>query len=138
MIAGIDPGVNTGLALYDTRTRELVSVKTLPIHQAMEIIAEAYADNALTHVYVEDARLIKLPAHLQRHKGQKYAQGVGSVKRDCKIWDDFLTDLKIPHTMVDPRKTVKKMESDIWMKVTGWKSGSSVHSRDAAMLVWGR
>lgn len=137
-IIGIDPGVSTGIAMYDKTTKTLAECKTTMIHRAMEMVAEAHQSGVLLHVYVEDARLLKLPAHLQRHKSAKYAQGVGSVKRDCSIWESFLIDLSIPHTLVDPRKTIKKMDRDAWEAVTRYKRPTSSHSRDAAMLVWGR
>ena len=137
-LIGIDPGVSTGVATYDTTTKTLTECRTTMIHRAMEMVAEAHQSGVLLHVYVEDARKLKLPAHLQRHKSAKYAQGVGSVKRDCSIWESFLTDLSIPHTLVDPRKTIKKMEREAWEAITRYKGLTSSHSRDAAMLVWGR
>ncbi|WP_256010230.1 hypothetical protein [Desertivirga xinjiangensis] len=36
-IIGIDPGTNTVLAIYCKKTKSLVLIKTVPIHQAFEI-----------------------------------------------------------------------------------------------------
>ncbi len=64
-------------------------------------------------------------------------QGAGSVKRDCKIWEDFLTDLDIPFEMVAPRKGMTKYSAAAFKKLTGYEGKTSEHARDAAMLVFG-
>lgn len=137
---GIDPGVHTGLAVWDSKKQEFMELNTYMIHQAMqrimdwELMAEA-ADTTIQVVF-EDARQRK------GHYDEKYinakAQGAGSVKRDSTIWDDFLTDMGIPFQAVPPGKGKTKYSSDYFKTITGWKGRTSNHARDAAILVIGR
>lgn len=140
---GIDPGTSTGVAVWHRTEKRFMAIKTMPIHRAMEFVACHCEDEPLTVVLVEDARKITLPKHLQRHDSHKYSQGVGSVKRDCSIWENFLTDMKIPFVMKDPRTQKKKVDKAAFSAMTGWKRddggaiNTSSHGRDAAMMVWG-
>lgn len=45
---GIDTGVDTGIAVWDRKTRKLTSVKTTSIHRAMETVLKMYKlDNCI-------------------------------------------------------------------------------------------
>lgn len=138
---GIDCGVETGYAIWDRKKKALTDVRSIKIHQAMMAILLFHrnwiacgGDTLL--VRVEDARLRKEPKSYGP-AGPAKLQGVGSVKRDAKIWEDFLTDHKIPFEMVHPRNNKTKMKQDYFKKVTGWKLATNEHARDAATLVFG-
>ena len=138
IIVGIDTGVVTGLAVWDTEKQKLIRLESVPIHKAL------YSINWITTtgitlgwgpvalVRVEDARLRKWVTG-----GRERLQGAGSVKRDAKIWEDFLTDCEIPFEMVAPRHNVTKMDSKTFAKQTGWTKSTNQHERDAAGLVVG-
>jgi hypothetical protein len=133
-VIGIDTGVKTGLATWVTATRELQRVDKFAIDQAMQIVREYasfYSNDIL--VRVEDARL----ANYGRRNDQHRARGAGSVMRDAKIWQDFLTREGIPYEMVRPRKEFTKWKADTFNRFTGWKGRTTSHGRDAAMLVYG-
>ena len=136
ILIGIDPGVNTGLAIWDTVTRELVDVQTMQIHTALELVkgdARLYGEGNLRVIF-EDARM-------RGNSGAKsaaMAQGAGSVKRDCKIWEDFLTNLGVSWQAVSPKTKGAKVSAEYFRKLTGWEGRTSEHARDAAMLVYGR
>lgn len=132
---GIDCGVETGIGMWHRPSKKLIAVKTLKIHQAMAIVLENHmARPDEVFVRVEDARQRKNPKFYGT-QGSAKLQGVGAVKRDAKIWEDFLTDHKIPFVMAHPRNT--KMEPDYFKKLTGWTERTSEHARDAATLVFG-
>lgn len=126
---GIDPGVNTGIAV--TVNGRLTVVKSVPIHQALDMV-KRYKGNDL-FVRVEDAR--------QRRGGLAPMSGVGSIRRDCKIWEDFLKDHNIFYFMVKPVNKNSggrtKMNARWFELLTGWKKKTNEHGRDAAMLVFG-
>lgn len=128
---GIDVGVHTGVAVWDSTKREFTSLSTLPIHQAMRFVAEFKEEKK---VYVEDARQRKWYGA----NAQAKQQGAGSVKRDSKIWEDFLFDIGAEFVMVAPGKGLTKWDRESFKKFTGYKGQTSEHSRDAAMLVYGR
>ena len=133
---GIDPGTHTGVAIWDTKERNLLSLETLPIHQAL-IKVMMWRDRVGHDLQVvfEDAR--------QRTwfgKGDTNAklQGAGSVKRDCSIWEDFCKDYGIHYWAKPPGKGMTKVTSDYFRTISGYQGRTSNHARDAAMLVIGR
>lgn len=137
---GIDSGKNTGYAVWDTQSKNLLEVKTILIHQAMKSVEELNAQNpGKVVVRVEDARQRTWfgTERMSRDEERKKLQGVGSVKRDATIWEDFLVDLGVKFEMVAPKRSVTKMDSDTFKVYTKWAKRTSEHSRDAAMLVYG-
>lgn len=141
---GIDTGVNTGIAVWDNRKRSLLLVKTMKIHKAMDIV-KSYAEQFKTGcgerviVRVEDPRQRKWfgTERMSREEERKKLQGVGSVKRDAVVWQDFLTDLGIEFEMVAPKNNMTKLSKESFTKYTGWIQPTNEHNRDAAMLVFG-
>lgn len=125
-IIGIDPGVSTGFAVCDGG--KYLEIKTLKIHKAMDRVL-AYKLCRGLKVYIEDAR--------KRGGISVRAQGAGSVKRDCKIWEDFLIDNDIEHYFVKPSSKLTKVPDERFKQLTGWRERTSNHARDAAMLIWG-
>jgi hypothetical protein len=132
MIIGIDPGVQTGLALYDTEVKILCQLETVPIHRAMETVLRYHSQYKIV-VRFEDARLRKWFGKAGREK----LQGADSVKRDCRIWEDFLKDSGIPFEAVAPQQNKTKIKAETFRKITGWTGRTTEHSRDAGMLVYG-
>jgi predicted mannosyl-3-phosphoglycerate phosphatase (HAD superfamily) len=142
ILVGIDTGVDTGFAIYDTKTRKLVEVGSMMIHQAMKCVSDLYKvhkDLDGIKIRVEDARQRKWfgTEKMTREKEREKLQGVGSVKRDSSIWEDFLTDLGVQFEMVAPRYNVTKLKADYFNRITGWHGRSNEHGRDAAGLVFG-
>ena len=141
MIAiGIDPGHDTGLAVWDTTLRKFRAVSTMPIHRALKAVHD-WADEYPHQVRVvfEDARRRRwLPRDTSSSEYRGHLMGAGSVKRDATIWEDFLTDKGIPFEATPPRPGLTKWTADTFERVTGWKGRTSNHARDAALLVYGR
>lgn len=132
---GIDTGVNTGFAMWSRATKTLTSVETLSIHKAMERVKGIVLPMAvgMVLVRVEDARKRKVFGETGREK----LQGAGSIKRDAKIWEDFLTDLKVDFEMVAPRNNKTKLNAATFKQMTRFTKETNEHGRDAAMLVFG-
>ena len=134
-LIGIDTGTHTGVAIYETISKRIERLETLPIHKAMALVLATALENPNdTHVYFEDARLRKWFGR----SGREQLQGAGSVKRDCAIWEEYLKDYKITLTPIAPKNNITKLTADYFAKVTGWTARTSEHARDAAMLVFGR
>lgn len=140
---GIDTGVNTGVALWDNRKRSLELVTSMPIHKAMELVklhqVKAQENGTKLVVRVEDPRQRTWfgTERMSREEERKKLQGVGSVKRDASIWDEFLKDQGIEYEMVAPKRNITKLTQATFKQYTGWKSKTNEHGRDAAMLVFG-
>ena len=97
---GIDTGVNTGFAVWDSKQRSLLQVCSLPIHKAMERVRSLYdeykagiGDKVIVRVEDPRQRTWFGTERMSREMERKKLQGVGSVKRDASIWDDYLKEL---------------------------------------------
>ncbi|MDH2272977.1 hypothetical protein [Moraxella porci] len=132
---GIDPGTNTGFAKsFDGVLHE---VKTYSIVQALEAVAHtakwAKSNDKRLVVYIEDARKRKWVTG-----GREKLQGVGSIKRDCGIWEEFCVHHDIQFELVAPKNNKTKLSAEQFKRLTGWTHRTSEHARDAVMLIWGR
>ena len=151
LIAGIDPGVNTRVAIWDRRKRMFVVVHTYDksdygIIAALGELSKWVASGRLEEIHVEDARLRTWFEEPKNSKERiKKLQGAGSVKRDCAIWQQFCAYKNIVYKAVHPKEVyarfplpsgMNKWNAEYFMKMTGWPGRTSVHSRDAAALVW--
>ena len=136
VLIGIDPGVKTGVGIINGNQR---IAEAMPIHQAMQSIVNLVNKKKDIHIRIEDARLRKWFG--QNSAAKK--QGAGSVKRDCKIWEDFLTDLKkssqqsITFEMIHPVKGATKINAKMFRQITGIQQRTNEHGRDAYMLIQG-
>lgn len=133
-VIGIDPGVKTGFAMY--KGKELVAIETTDILSAIRRVIGVHGANAKVLVRIEDARM----ATFKRggKENQAKLQGAGSVKRDCKIWEDEMKAQGIPYKMVRPNKrkngyaATKNLQT--WQKMHNWDGRTSEHARVAAMI----
>ena len=147
IIAGIDPGVKTGLEAWMPRARKFHEIKTVGIVEAVYELESYRSAGLLSEVRFEDARLRKwFPEKKHSPEAIARLQGVGSVKRDSTIWQDFCEYHEIPFHAVNPKDMYanfplppgcKKWDAKYFKKMTGWKGRTSKHSRDAAALVFG-
>lgn len=132
ILIGLDPGTITGIGKYCPVRNALLGVGSMQLHQAMEYILDSEQPRL---VVFEDAR------HHRVHQGAdnrtQRLQGVGSIKRDCAIWHEFLTDKRIPYVTRRPSAKRTKIPAYLFNLTTGWKGKTNNHARDAAMLVWG-
>lgn len=134
IVIGIDAGTTTGLAIYSTKVKRIINIDSFKIHRALRIVYELSKEySGKIFVVVEDARKRKWYG---KQSGTHALQGVGSIKRDCTIWNDFLEDYAIPYKMSHPIKGGTKISAEKFIQITGYKGKTNEHSRDAGMLVW--
>ncbi len=133
---GIDCGVQTGYAVWCKKDKRILCCDSFMIHQVLLFLK--VADKSSTFVRVEDARLRTWIPKKKDEKGERgRAQGAGSIKRDAKIWEDFLTEEGFDFEMVPPKQNKTKVHAAYFKKITGWTAQTNEHARDAAMLVVG-
>lgn len=139
ILIGIDPGKDTGLAIWDASFRRcFIDVKTCGIVEAMARIREMDL-RSIGAVFMEDARLRKyLPQEKSNSEYRGKLMGAGSIKRDSAIWEEFCKYYNIPLVKLKPAQGMTKWTQDYFEKVTGWKGRTSHHCRDAALLVFGK
>lgn len=131
-IIGIDPGVKTGIAVWNREEKSMKSITSSSIIIAMDFVknwCSAYA----AIVRIEDARKRKWFGKTSR----EVLQGAGSIKRDCQIWEEFLEANNIPYELVAPKNNKTKLDAKLFANYTGFKERTNEHARDAAMLVYG-
>ena len=146
---GIDTGVHTGIAVWDNKQRSFECVEAVKIHQAMKIVSDrakaCLEQGVRLIVRVEDPRQRAWyeTNKMSREEERKRLQGVGSVKRDASVWEDFLEDLAkaygkvLEFQMVAPKNNKTKLSYDQFNAYTHWNKRTNEHGRDAAMLVFG-
>lgn len=137
---GIDCGTHTGLAVWDGDLQTFTRIETVKLHQALTFVLHTHlTEPGGVSVVFEDARQRKwIPRERNLNEYRGKLMGAGAVKRDAAIWEEFLIDYKIPYQAQPPRSGATKWSPDYFAKTSGWTGRTSEHSRDAALLVWGR
>jgi hypothetical protein len=130
---GIDPGVKTGLAVWDGAGLAVVGTSSAidAEDMALAYVRTATARGHAVCLVVEDARLRKWFTG-----GREKAQGVGSVKRDCSRWQEWAKHHDVTLYLVAPKNNTTKLDAKLFARLTGWTDRTSEHARDAAMLVY--
>ena len=137
ILIGIDTGVHTGFAVAFDHGEGgvLQKVQSLSITQAMQCVLEYEDEHDLKDImlYIEDAR-----KRTWFTGGREKAQGVGSVKRDAQIWEDWCKEQGINFKLIHPAANATKKKVEDFTRMTGWTCRTNEHGRDAAMLVFKR
>lgn len=130
LYVGIDPGKQTGVAVWDVEARRLTYIATMGIIQAQATILNlSRAHNV--GIWIEDARMLRKSTAAPARQ-----LGAGSVRRDCGIWEEFCLLHKLPYRRLRPAGG--KLSAEEFRTRTGWRGHTNEHGRDAAMLVFNR
>lgn len=135
ILIGIDTGVKTGYAhsidgvLQSVSTESILSAQD-KAHKAFE---EAQLSGIEFVVCIEDVRK---RTWIDRSIGKERMKGVGSVTRDCSIWQEFCERYNIPHLLIAPANIATKRSAKDFKMITGWQGRTSEHARDAGMMIY--
>ena len=135
ILIGIDTGVSTGFAwsingkFQSIDTESILSAQERVLNIVNSIVG---IDGMDVIVCIEDVRLRKW---VQKGVGNERMQGVGSVKRDCSIWQEFCERHGLQHIFVAPKAIQTKLSEKDFHMITKWPYKTSEHSRDAAMMI---
>lgn len=99
-LIGIDPGTKTGVGVWDRTEKGLLEVTTLSCILAQQFVLNYKCVNMDVCLIIEDARKRKWFGK----NSEKKRQGAGSVKRDCKLWEEFCELEGIPYRLVHPQR----------------------------------
>jgi hypothetical protein len=136
---GVDPGHHTGIAVWDTSTRQFIEIRTTGIVSAMDYLTELHKEKKIMLLVFEDARQrtwIPRERDIRQVKGR--AMGAGSVKRDCSIWEEWCSARGIQFIASRPKTGMTKLTDAYFRGITGYDRRTNEHGRDAAMLVFQR
>lgn len=135
VLIGIDPGANTGYARI--KNSKLVEVGSMwAVKAEIEIQLESARLSGIDgtlKVFIEDARQRKWVTG-----GREKLQGVGSVKGECRRWEQFCETHDIDYELVAPKNNKTKTTASEFRRITGWQQRTNEHGRDAAMLIYKR
>jgi hypothetical protein len=133
MIIGIDPGNESGIAIY--MDGKLISLLTFtPLR-----VAEMIMSSKPSLVILEDSTLtsyIFTAPGVPHRAALKVARNIGEVDGYCKIIKQVCCDLKIACVSISPKEKGKKIDAKEFEQITGWAGKSNQHERDAAMVAW--
>lgn len=132
-IIGIDPGTTTGYAMAEGADQELTVVESGTFYEAVEFVRgiDQREDGDFVLI-VEDARKRKWYGNT----GREVLQGVGMVKRDCNLWEEYSEHEAWEIYFIHPKKITTKMDADYFENVTGWEGRTNEHKRDAGMIAF--
>lgn len=140
LVIGIDPGTNTGFTAFNCDKKEYIHCDTLSIHQAIFRIEKMIEMSNMPKgmlIIVEDSRGISGP--------NEKKLGAGSIRRDCSIWEEYLTELikksgkDISFQFIRPTNNrYLKMPPQEWVKYAKftWTKIPSEHARDSATYLF--
>lgn len=150
---GIDPGRQTGIAVYDPKEKKILSLHLLDFWSTIDFIENfesmikgkeemlfASDDFELElEVVIEDPNL-NAPTFLHKKMGVQVAlskaQDVGRNKEQAFLLMDYMTRKKINFKTSKP--TQSKWDAKQMAQIARWTGPSNEHNRDAARLVFGR
>lgn len=130
-IIGIDPGVKTGVAVWDRKHRKFDQLITTDIDTAWSIV-QSYQQGSVL-VVIENPNLRTWFGN----SGKERYQGAGSVKRDFSIWKKRLEITVTPYVEKAPKAVMSIPKHSTFKAITGCQEKrTSQHVRDAAMMVF--
>jgi len=152
---GIDPGRNTGIAIYQVSKKRLVKLMLLDFWGTIKlldtfekVIKEELAKETVLpgeldfetdlEIVIEDPQLNE-PAFVRpgttERMMRKIAQDVGRNKENAFLFMEYMNKRRIRFRQVQPK--TRKWDAEEMKKFTGWQGSSNEHNRDAAKLVFG-
>lgn len=133
IMIGIDPGQQTGMAI--SRDGCLEKIATTTLVAAMDRVDRLLNGAATLKVVLEDPRQYTAFGGARNKASRRYGAGYVVAHRDA--WVEFCEIRGIPIQLVAPYHNKTKLNAQRFHQITGWKQPTSVHGRDAAMLIFG-
>lgn len=131
-IMGIDPGVQTGIAIY--RAGQLSELHTIAPHE----ISGCITGNKPGRVIFEDSRLTSFMFNQVKSRAAalKMARNVGEIDAWCRLITAVCGELGIACHGISPKGKGAKVDAAEFARMTGWLASSNQHVRDAAMVAY--
>lgn len=129
---GIDPGINTGFAIFDGG--KLVNLRTGSPWDMAGMIRTL----SPVRVVFEDSRLQSnvWSAVGTKAAACKIARNVGQIDAWCAYIVAVCDGLGIAAHGISPKGKGKKVGAEEFARITGWAESSNQHERDSAMVAW--
>jgi hypothetical protein len=142
---GIDPGVKTGFAVWDTENRRFLAIETRDFWSVFFGVLRSPIFSASTAmIVIEVAHHAPTYRHLKAegqnaHTLSKIARNVGQVTREAQLLVEGFRLLGYEVIEQPPLGKKGKAADDRaqFQRLTKWTQQTSQHARDAARMVFG-
>lgn len=133
---GIDPGKQTGLAVYDRFEKRLEIVARTTFWEAIEFIAQNYPQSQVRRVVIELPKSKAVWHNKATARGaiQRTSVNVGSVIREAELLVEYFK--RAGYEVITQHPKGKRTAHQV-KKITGYQGRTNEHTRDAIMLCWG-
>jgi hypothetical protein len=128
-ILGIDPGANTGVAIFvDGQLTEIETTTPWRLREKFEGVGLVVLEDSTlqSHVWTPAKGTAAL----------KIARNIGEIDAWCKLIKAECGARGIAYRSISPKDKGAKLTADEFKKLTGWTGKSNQHERDAAMVAW--
>lgn len=133
-LIGIDPGKNTGFAVYNTQEKAFVSCNTYSFWEAVDLLSYYKKFGFCAYVELPRNKHVWHSGAKSQNAKNRTAVNVGSVIREAELIVEWLKREQVEHKIVAPKG---KVNDAVFRKLTGWTGRTSQHARDAAMMIMG-
>ncbi len=135
-LVGLDPGEETGVALYDPKAGRLRFCTSMSFWKAVQWFGTVAGPVAM--VVIEDAR--KLPIYgrhdnVRGRRRDRLARNIGRVDRDTGLWVEYLERRGYRVLLARPSRE-QKWDAATFKRITHYQGRTNQHARDAGMLVF--
>ena len=142
---GIDAGVRTGFAIWDSNRSLFNLIKSFSffecLHSLLLFKQQAEEEKFSFAVVIEDPNANR--PTFRQHGGNQFvreriSQNVGANKRDAALIHEFCDLHSIASFLIRPtKKSLTKLSAAEFKEYTQWAGGGDQHARDAAGLIFG-
>lgn len=135
LVIGIDPGKNTGFAVYDRSKKRLVSLWTIDFGLAIRKLEANHSE--IDHVRIERPKTKYVWQSVKRQDlraAMNIAFRVGMNQREAQL---LISECRRRQFRVVEMNPQGKIDQQRFRMLTGWEGRTNEHIRDAGMLCYG-
>ena len=139
IVIGIDPGVETGFAVWSRSSKQFLELSTLSFWAAYDRVTAYQTDEI--EIFIENpdsqrAMYVRTETVKIQRQRERIAKNIGSNRREATLLAERLTALGYAVRPVSPIKA-RKWDAAQFKRYTNYEGRTSQHVRDAARLVVG-
>lgn len=130
---GIDPGKQTGLAIYDRSEQRIIVAETTDFWRVYNRFYASSPD--MYDVFIE---MPNTKHNWHKSNDNTTSVNVGMAYRESELLAEGLERLGFNVRRVSPKQKGRKLNAEQIRKITGYEGRTSQHVRDAIALCWHR
>ena len=133
---GIDPGKNTGIAVYDREEKRISILKTTDFWGVINLINSNFPPRAVNILFIElpETKHVWHKGASSRAAIERTGVNIGSCIREAELLTKWAIGNGYRVLNCKPRG---KVDSKRFSKLTGWTGRTNQHERDAGMMAFG-